>query len=113
MRKIIVVLALLATPAFAADLPYKSAPPMNAAVYQQSSWTGFYLGINGGGGWALSDQGVPGFGSVSTTGSGGVIGGTFGYNYQLNNNFVLGLETDLDWANIGGSGAVGPVTGAS
>ncbi len=43
----------LGSPAFAADLapaPYsKAPPPMIAAIYD---WSGFYLGLNGGGGWS-------------------------------------------------------------
>src|SRR5262245_43612902 len=46
-------LAVLASPAFAADLPARTtypvkAPAMVAPVYD---WSGFYVGINGGGGW--------------------------------------------------------------
>src|SRR5260221_1755321 len=44
--------SLLAAPASAADLaarPYtKAPPPMIAAIYD---WSGFYIGLNGGGGW--------------------------------------------------------------
>jgi len=46
----IAVLALSAGSALSADLPartYTKAPPMVAPVYD---WSGFYLGINGGGG---------------------------------------------------------------
>jgi len=43
----------LAAPTSAADLaarPYTKAPaPMVAAVYD---WSGFYIGLNGGGGWS-------------------------------------------------------------
>ena len=63
----------MSAPASAADLaarPYtKAPPPMVAAVYD---WTGFYLGFNGGGGWAHkcwdinNDLGVP-IGTVRTT----------------------------------------------
>jgi outer membrane immunogenic protein len=45
-------LAAIVTQANAADLaarPYTKAPPMIAAVYD---WSGFYIGINGGGGSA-------------------------------------------------------------
>ena len=33
--------------------------------------------------------------------SGGVVGGTIGYNYQIN-QFVIGVETDIDWSGIEG-----------
>ena len=41
-----------AAPALAADLaarPYTKAPP--AAIAAVYDWSGFYIGINGGGGW--------------------------------------------------------------
>ena len=85
--------------AAAADLPVAPAPYYKAPVYAPAyNWSGFYLGINGGGGWGRS--------TWNTTGpfdtSGGLIGGTIGYNYQIN-QVVLGVEGDIDWANINGS----------
>ena len=38
--------------------------------------------------------------------SGGLVGGTLGYNWQMN-QIVFGLETDLDWSNIRGSATCG------
>ena len=67
------------------------------------SWTGFYVGVNGGwgGGSSGGDFGSP---------NGGLVGGTVGYNYQIG-QFVAGLEGDWDWADLnksGFSGVVGP-----
>src|SRR3972149_4728207 len=43
------------------------------------NWTGFYLGLNGGGGWGASDwNGL----AVSNSPSGGMFGLTAGYNWQ-------------------------------
>ena len=72
-------LALAAMPASAADLPRGSTykAPAYAAQY---NWTGFYLGINGGGGFG--DSSWNGF-AVSNSPSGGMIGGTAGYNCKL------------------------------
>src|SRR6202049_3078522 len=88
----------MAAPASAADLaarPYtKAPPPMVAAIYD---WSGFYIGINGGGGWSrkcwdlTSNAFVPG--GVITTfpapvsegchdASGGTAGGQIGYRWQ-------------------------------
>ena len=67
------------------------------------SWTGFYVGINGGGGFGRSDYATP-FPSDSFDTSGGLVGGTLGYNYQMD-NVVLGVEGDIDWSNIRGSAA--------
>ena len=84
----------------AADLsvaPLYKAPP--AQVTQAYNWTGFYLGINGGGGWGHSNWDT----SAASIGiSGGVAGGTAGYNWQFG-NAVLGLEADVDWANLKGT----------
>jgi outer membrane immunogenic protein len=64
-----------AMPASAADLPRGSAPYRAPAYVAQYNWTGFYLGINGGGAWGASDwNGV----AVSNRPSGGMIGGTAG-----------------------------------
>jgi len=72
------------------------APAVFAPGY---SWTGFYLGINGGASLGRSDW--SGFGS-NTNGTGGVIGFTAGYNWQ-SGPWVFGLEGDIDWADVKGS----------
>jgi outer membrane immunogenic protein len=87
----------------AADLsvaPLYKAPPMPPAPAY--NWSGFYLGVNGGGGWGHSywDSSAD---HVRT--SGGLVGGTAGYNYQFNSNVVLGLEGDIDWAHLNGTNA--------
>jgi outer membrane immunogenic protein len=93
-----------AWPAAAADLSvaplYKAPPPQATPVY---NWTGFYLGVNGGGGWGHSWWQSP---STTIDLSGAQLGGTAGYNMQFG-NAVLGVEGDLDWSNLKGtSGAV-------
>jgi outer membrane immunogenic protein len=122
MRKvaigIVAAAAMIATPLHAADMPVK-APPLPAPV---SSWTGFYIGLNGGYGWGhnpvtfspgngdaalfFPSGAIPG--SVTTDPRGGLFGGQIGYNYQWS-NFVAGVETDFDWTSIRGNGAVTPV----
>jgi outer membrane immunogenic protein len=101
------VLALGITAASAADmsrpLPSK-APP--AYFEPPFSWTGFYVGLNGGGAWGSSDFSAP-LSTGSFDVSGGLIGGTVGYNWQMG-AAVFGLEGDLDWADISGSVACAP-----
>jgi outer membrane immunogenic protein len=85
----------------AADL--QRAPPVMPSkappfVAPPPDWTGFYIGVNGGGGWGRSGSDLGGHMDTS----GGVAGGTAGYNAQLG-NWVLGVEGDLDWSNIGGT----------
>ena len=54
--------------------------------------------MNGGGAFGTSTWDTAG--SINT--SGGLVGGTIGYNYQIN-HFVIGAEGDIDWASISGS----------
>jgi outer membrane immunogenic protein len=102
----------LAAPASAADLaarPYtKAPPPMIAAIYD---WSGFYIGINGGGGWSrkcwdLLQVGVrvisPGFDEGCHDATGGTIGGQIGYRWQAS-SWVFGLEAQGNWADFKGS----------
>jgi len=93
---------LAAFPVSAADLPRRNfAPPPVAAYTPVSafSWTGFYVGVNGGYSWAsLGSIGNATFDRPS----GFTLGGTAGYNQQFG-NFVLGLEGDLNWSNIDSS----------
>src|SRR2546429_7746515 len=87
------VLALVGGSAAAAELPpyYQPGPAYNP-IY---TWTGFYLGINGGGGWGRSQ-----WDALDTFDlSGGVIGGTVGYNLQFG-QAVIGAEGDIDWSGI-------------
>ena len=89
--------------ASAADLPRQQPMPAKAPAYMAPiyNWTGFYVGINGGYGWGESDRSAP-FGTGTFDVSGGVVGGTLGYNYQMG-QIVFGLEGDLDWSGIKGS----------
>jgi outer membrane immunogenic protein len=100
-----------AAPATAADLaarPYTKAPPMVAAIYD---WTGFYIGINGGGAsshncWDLNNFGgipvAPAVGEGCHDATGGLVGGQIGYRWQ-SSNFVFGIEGQGDWADLKGS----------
>lgn len=118
MKKILLaamglVAVSMSASAFAADLParpYTRAPAFIAAVYD---WTGFYIGLNGGGGWAhkcwdINSTGTPGalVAPASREGchdaSGGMLGGQLGYRWQAM-NWVFGVEAQGDWANFKGS----------
>jgi outer membrane immunogenic protein len=82
----------------AADILRRDVMPMNPPPYYAPyNWTGFYIGINGGGGWGTADWTGNGFDTA-----GGLAGGTLGYNWQMGQG-VFGLEGDFDWSNIGGS----------
>jgi outer membrane immunogenic protein len=87
----------------AADLSARPEPaPIPAAVY---NWTGLYVGVNGGWGWGRQDP----INLISTRFdradfdiNGGMVGGTFGAQIQQG-YIVLGVEGDIDWADISGS----------
>lgn len=98
----------LSAPASAADLaarPYtKAPPPMVAAIYD---WSGFYIGINGGGGssrncWDF----VTVAGALITDGchnaTGGTVGGQVGYRWQ-SSQWVFGFEGQGNWADFSGN----------
>ena len=105
-------LALAASAASAADLPVRTAPPAPyVAAAPIFTWTGFYAGVNAGWGWRDSDRepvfltpgvGTPGLAGTllfSNNNDGGFTGGgQIGYNYQIG-SFVLGVETDIQWAD--------------
>jgi outer membrane immunogenic protein len=130
MRRLVIigaaVAALLATPAAASDLPTKSAAPvpMTTPTAAPADWTGFYVGINGGGAWGDSDPSmttafnpaqfffpatvalINTIGSQHLSPDGGTLGGQIGYNYQTG-PLVWGAELDFnylatkDFSNIG------------
>src|SRR5262245_41348626 len=90
----------------AADLPRREAMPVKAPIYSAPyNWTGFYLGINGGGAWGSSDF-SGNFSNGSSDPDGGLVGGTIGYNWQLGQT-VFGLEGDADWSSVRGSSNCG------
>src|SRR5690349_8437562 len=104
------VTLLLTGAASGADLaarPYTKAPPVPiAAIY---NWTGFYVGVNGGGGWSHKCWDVYNTGTpvpVTPEGchdaTGGTVGGQIGYRWQAS-NWVFGVEAQGNWADLKGS----------
>jgi outer membrane immunogenic protein len=98
----VLAMAGLVGAAHAADLPRQMVTKAPVYVAPYYNWTGFYVGVNGGGGWGTSTWDSTGNSDVS----GGLVGGTVGYNWQFG-TWVVGLEGDIDWANIKGSTATG------
>jgi outer membrane immunogenic protein len=119
MKKTLVALALFSTAigtAHAADMPVKA--PVYVAPF---TWTGVYLGINAGYGWASDTTGdyscINPAGVVAGPGcsfsqpaalkqSGGFVGGQLGANYQTG-MFVWGVEADIQVAHINDSVTTG------
>ncbi len=87
-----------ASAASAADLatrPYTKVPPLSPAY----DWTGYYIGVFGGGGFSNHDI-TSAAGSANYGSGGGGIGGVdIGYNWQ-SGSYVFGLEGDIAWAGI-------------
>jgi outer membrane immunogenic protein len=105
MNKILMVgvslFAVAVAGANAADLSASTKAP-RAVPYD---WTGFYIGGEFGVGWGNAQQSdATGFNSGSYTPNGAFAGGTVGYNWQTT-NWVLGLEGDAAWADIGATTA--------
>ncbi len=137
MKKVVAIsaiaLAMGMSSALAADLPSRKAPPVYVPPPPPLIWTGFYGGLNIGGGWnsnnpnnegsayfdpsyAFGASGIaPQFGtpnlfflpnSANQNGTaGGVIGGAqVGYNFQFNPSIVVGVEADFQGSSISGNG---------
>lgn len=87
--------------ASAADLARRAPPPPMKAPPPAYvfTWTGFYIGVNGGYGFGKSKW-------TDLTSAfdvkGGMAGGTLGYNWQYG-QFVYGVEGDGDWSAMRGT----------
>lgn len=103
-------ITMLATPAFAADMPVRTPKPAYKAPFAAPvyNWTGPYVGLTVGYGWGDSRHRDPLTGDSSGTFNvdGWLAGATFGYNWQ-SGNAVFGLETDISWTNKDGGNSGG------
>ena len=105
-----VAVTAFATVASAADMPTK-APIHRAPLATFYNWSGCYIGVNAGGGWArtkfTNTANTTAFGhldpgeSFTYTYDGFVGGGHAGCNYQVN-QWVFGIEGSLDGSSIKG-----------
>jgi outer membrane immunogenic protein len=104
--------ALIATSVHAADAPMPplfDQPPAMVPPPVVHDWTGFYLGVHGGGAWTRGDSDfVPlpseaewnrSAESFDLNRSSGLFGVHLGYNYQFAPMWVIGLEGDWSWTN--------------
>jgi outer membrane immunogenic protein len=105
--------SLLATSAFAADLPARTYTKAPVYVEPVFNWTGFYLGGNLGYSWGRSSDssaltngaGTILFASTGKTDLNGIVGGgQIGYNWQMQ-GWVWGLEADIQGTDEKGSRA--------
>jgi outer membrane immunogenic protein len=103
----------------AADMPVKAAPAV-----PPPNWTGFYIGVNGGGAWGSVDPRAVDVGpdsffaganvpavlagaSQSFNTSGALAGGQIGFLYQ-GGRTIVGVEASFDWTDLKGSANNGP-----
>jgi outer membrane immunogenic protein len=94
------VLILASGSALAADLPSRRPPPPVYVPPPLFTWTGFYVGGQIGYGFGRDGISSPAAGVFTSTSPNGVVGGAHvGYNYQIN-QFVVGLEGDVDGTSI-------------
>jgi outer membrane immunogenic protein len=93
----------LAGTALAADLPSRAPPPVYVPPVPIFTWTGFYVGGQVGYAWGTSNGNVGDnfgdFATFSLNNSGVIGGGHVGYNLQLN-QWVIGLEGDVDGSSL-------------
>src|SRR5262245_2894396 len=98
---------LSAGAAQAADMPVKAAP---VAAPPPFSWSGFYIGAHVGAGWGTVESSIPfsqfgdpgAFPVSSHTINGFLGGGQVGWNWQVNNWLVFGVEGQFSGADIKG-----------
>jgi outer membrane immunogenic protein len=137
MRRFLIAGAAISAAAFsvgaqAADLPSRgvAAAPVYIAP-PLFTWSGFYVGLNAGGGFSTSNNNggnsyfLPAGSVVNSAGTNGVLtlpgggnsrsgfvgGAQIGYNWQFG-SLVAGLETDFQYADMNrGNGQVTPFPG--
>jgi outer membrane immunogenic protein len=125
-KSIACIAALLAFGMAGATAEEMAVPPsqfITSTRVPYLPWSGFYVGINGGFAWGNSSvafapndpaalAGTCGGGgapkgqcitSVDFRRDGAVAGGQFGYNWQVNSQWLVGAEADYQWSNLDGS----------
>lgn len=128
MKKLVLAALALTTSVVgtsAADLAARPYTKTSIIVDPVYNWTGFYAGLNAGYGWSSSSfnltgdniagqkwiDGLIGNPNRSFDNSGFVGGGQIGYNWQINQRWVAGVETDINFADVRGRNSIPEVTG--
>ena len=93
-------------------MPVK-APVTKAPIVAPFSWTGCYIGAQVGYGWATSDHSYDNGAPSDTSKPKGVLGGGhLGCNYQIS-TWVLGVEGDVEAADLTGGDFMNLTDGTS
>ncbi|WP_411035864.1 outer membrane protein [Shinella sp. BYT-45] len=90
---------------FIAAAPLSLANAADLDAYEEAApainWSGFYVGVHGGGGRTSVDAAYVPNGPAASLSGGGALGGVqAGYNWQLD-QFVVGVEGDISATGIG------------
>ena len=110
IRKLALALAVAAPAlsggaALAADLSPTIVPPPAAVP----TWGGFYAGAVGAYGWGNTTAHFSAPSTITTWAAnnislnGGLLGATLGFNFDLHNSWVLGVEGDISAGSLSGS----------
>lgn len=120
-----IAVTLSAGAALSADLASRQPPSVYFGPLPVNTWTGFYAGLNLGGGWSANSSNnnnwtpytdltysgsannfflYPGSTNGGSNAGGVVGGGQIGYNYQFGNSFVVGAETDIQGTSMSSGG---------
>jgi len=99
------ILAISGASAQAGSFPGKDSQSLLSSSSYSERWTGFYFGASVGGGWGNSstfyDRAGDDHPTTETNDPSGYLASlTIGYNQQLGNNFVIGIEGDLGVMNF-------------
>ena len=82
----------------AADMPVmRESTVIPVPVY---SWSGFYVGLHGGGGFGDVNFIKTGADLDNHTIDGGLVGGHIGYNWQMSSSWLLGVEASGTWSGV-------------
>jgi outer membrane immunogenic protein len=102
----------------AADMPFKAQPPRPA-----TSWSGWYVGVNGGSAWNSDNSGTFSYAgplapvlslhnqfptTLAPNTKGGLGGLQTGYNWQISPMWLIGVETDIQLSNYSGTAIANP-----
>ncbi|GAC1331630.1 MAG: porin family protein [Beijerinckiaceae bacterium] len=101
----------MAGSALAADLPSRKAPPV-AYAPPVFTWTGFYIGVQGGYAWENIREtgifgGLPIYTLSNNNARGFLGGGHVGFNWQVA-QVVFGMEGDVEGSGVRGTSPTNP-----
>lgn len=102
-RKLLIAGLMVSASAFAATAADAIIPTEEAPLVSSFSWTGFYVGVQGGYGFGSADHTFDNGAPSDDSDPDGFLGGVHvGYNYQMD-QFVFGAEADVEYSDIEGS----------